>query len=239
MRERGGAPHVVVTVVALAGAALLGLFLWRTGVYYFAIRSGDTSKLPQFSSQLSFDPEAAESVAMKAERSALETPDDPSFGADGAQLVIVEFVDYECPFCQQSSSVVRSVASRYADRVKVIIRDFPVLELHPNALLSAEALGCAEEQDIYWAMHDRAFAHGAPLTRDVLDGIAAQSGADMEEFSSCMASHRRLAEVEADIAAGEAAGVRGTPTFFFNGNRVEGAIPEDMFEALIKGFVGN
>lgn len=238
MRERGSATDKVVVVVGVVIAAAAVFMAWRIGVYYFAIRSGDVSKLPQFSSSLSFDPEAAETASANAERSLLETDDDPSFGAADAQLVIVEFADYECPFCQQASGIVRPVASRYADRVRVIVRDFPVNELHPNALLAAEALGCAEEQGVYWSMHDRAFANGAPLDRSTLERLAEQSGADPEEFKACMASHRRLEEVQDDIAAADAAGVRGTPTFFFNGQRVEGTIPEDMFEALVKGFLG-
>lgn len=238
MREKGAVLNVVISIVALTIGVLAILFAWRVGVYYFAIKSGDTSRLPQFSSQLSFDVGAAENPAAQAERSLLETADDPSFGAEDAELVIVEFVDYECPFCQSASDTVRTIASRYADRVRVIVRDFPVNELHANALLSAEALGCAEEQDVYWAMHDRVYASDDSLTRDVLERLAEQSGATMSEFKSCMSSHRRLKEVEEDLATALSVGVRGTPTFFFNGQRVEGAIPEEMFEALIKGFLG-
>lgn len=238
MRERGSTASTVISVVALIIAVLLVMFFWRVGVYYFAIKSGDVSKLPQFSSQFTLDPESADTPSAKAERALVESDDDPSFGAEDARLVIVEFLDYECPFSRQSSDIVRSVVSRYADRVKLVIRDYPLNELHPNALLAAEALGCAQEQGVFWPMHDRAFANSTPLARAVLDRIAEQSGADMEAFTSCMSSHRRLKEIEEDIAAATATGIRGTPTFFFNGQRVEGSIPESMFEALIKGFVG-
>lgn len=239
MRRRASTSNKVIGAVGFLIAVLAILFAWRVGTYYFAIRSGDETRLPQFSSQLSLDPDADAEPAAQAARSALETADDPSFGPDDAELVIVEFVDYECPFCKAVSGTVRSIASRYPDKVKVIIRDFPVNDLHPNALLAAEALGCTEEQDVYWSMHDRVFSSDPPLTRDVLVRLAEQSGADLPRFTSCLDGDRRLDEIEEDLEAAFTAGVRGTPTFFFNGQRVEGAVPESMFEALIEGFIGN
>lgn len=230
---------IPVTVISVILIILGAVFAWRFFVYYKAIRSGDTSKLPQFSSQLSFSPDAAEKAGNGAiDRAALETSDDPSLGPDDAALTIVEFLDYECPFCKEASGTLRTMATKYGDRVRFIARDFPVLELHPNALLAAEAVGCAEEQGLYWQMHDRVFAENPPLTRSLLDQVAVQSGADREAYAACMTRHDRLEEINGDVAAGITAGVRGTPTFFFNGQRIEGSIPPAMFEELIKGFLG-
>lgn len=240
MPERKGSTNALVAAAIVLIALFLAFFLWRTFAYYRAIRSGESIVLPQFSSSLSPDPGADERRrAVAAGRAELETGDDPALGAplEDAELVIVEFIDYECPFCKSVSGTVRTMASRYGDRARFIIRDFPVLELHPNALLAAEALGCAEEQGAFWPMHDRAFAENGDLTRAVLDRLAERSGLDRAEYEACMADHRRVAEIEADVEAARAAGVVGTPTFFFNGVRVEGAIPEPMFEEIIKGFL--
>jgi len=238
-KGRKGSSAIPVTIISVILITLGLIFVWRVFVYFQAIRSGDTSKLPQFSSQLSFSPDAAEKQAAgSTNRSVLETSDDPSIGPDNADLVIVEFMDYECPFCKKVSGTVRTLADKYSDRVKVIARDYPVLELHPQALTVAEAAGCVEEQGFYWQMHDRIFAEEPPFSRDFLDQIALQSGADREQYEECMDSNRRLEEIKEDVAAGEASGVRGTPTFYFNGQRVEGAIPLAMFEELIKGFLG-
>lgn len=239
MKGRKGSIKIPLAVISVILIVLGLVFTWRVVVYYRAIQSGDTSRLPQFSSRLSFSPDAAEKQKSgDFDRTILETTDDPMLGSDEALLTIVEFIDYECPFCKEASDTVRTMALKYGDRVKIITRDFPVLELHPNALLAAEAVGCAEEQGRYWQMHDRVFAEEPPLTRSLLDKLATQSGVDPQRYAACMANHERLQEIDEDITAGVAAGVRGTPTFYFNGQRVEGSIPEAMFEELIKGFLG-
>jgi protein-disulfide isomerase len=150
----------------------------------------------------------------------------------------VEFLDYQCPYCNEESSVVRELTSAYKDSVRFIIRDFPVQELHPDAFAAAEAAGCAEAQGKYWPMHDRLFALKGHLTRPEIDQAALQSGLDQGVFDACMAVHARQDEIRQDAADGTAAGVRGTPTFFFNGSKVEGVIPRDVFESLIKRYLG-
>jgi protein-disulfide isomerase len=211
---------------------LLALFIWRVWTYYGLISKGEPVALPQFSSQFT----SSGAAVTAADRSGLATADDPSLGPEDAKLAVVEFLDYQCPFCGQASSTFREVAAAYGDRVRFVVRDFPVPEIHPDAVAAAEAAGCAEAQGRFWPMHDRLFALRGKLSRAGLDLAAQQSGLDMGVFGACMDLHARLDEIEADIAAGTAAGVRGTPTFFFNGEPVEGVIPREAFEALIKRF---
>jgi protein-disulfide isomerase len=123
------------------------------------------------------------------------------------------------------------------DRVRFIVRDFPVQELHPDAVTAAEAAGCAEVQGKFWPMHDRLFGLKGQMSRPDLDRAAEASGLDMPLYAACMDLHARIDEIQADAAAGVAAGVRGTPTFFFNGQPVEGAIPREAFDALIQRFL--
>lgn len=214
--------------------ALALLFLWRVWSYYRQISSGETPQLPQFSAAFSASGAAPSGADVAAD---VATADDPSLGPADAKLTVVEFLDYQCPYCGAESSVVRELAAKYGDRVRFVIRDFPVLELHPDAVVAAEAAGCAEAQGKFWPMHDRLYALRGVLSRENLDAAARQSGLDMEVYGACMNLHARLDEIQKDAVDGVAAGVRGTPTFFFNGRRVEGEIPRDVFEKLILGFL--
>lgn len=235
MRIARGASSVIGTLLAAALVVVVLLFLRQVYVYYRQIKSGDASGLPQWSSSFSFKggPSAPSPAA-----AAVATADDPSFGPADARLTVVEFVDYQCPFCNEVSGVVRELSAKYGDRVRFVMRDFPVQELHADAVAAAEAAGCAEAQGKYWPMHDRLFALKGQLARKDLDLAAQQAGLDRAAFAACMDSHVRVPEIQSDLADGQAAGVRGTPTFFFDGRRVEGAIPKDAFEALVRSFLG-
>lgn len=236
MMPRIRASSTVITVLALLGLAAVFLFLRQVFIYYRQISAGDYSGLPQYASQFTFAERKAE--ALPAETAEIATADDPSSGPPAAKLTVVEFLDYQCPFCEQAHGTVRELAAAYSDRVRFIIRDFPVPELHPQALIAAEAAGCAEVQGKFWLMHDRLFALKGELARERLDEAAGQIGLDLKAYAACMDGHERLREIEQDAAAGVALGVHGTPTFFFNGRRVEGAIPKDAFERIIQQMLG-
>jgi protein-disulfide isomerase len=224
---------------ALVGLALAlaSLFMWRVWTYYGRITSGKQVTLPQFSDRFTSSSKSA--IASTGAHPETATDDDPSLGPKDAKLTIVEFLDYQCPFCGQESITLRETAAAYGDRVRFIIRDFPVQELHPDAVASAVAAGCAESQGKFWPMHDRLFAQRGVLTRADLDGAARQSGLDLPVFAACMDLQARTAEIQRDVADGLNAGVRGTPTFFFNGNKVEGVIPSDGFDKLIARFLSS
>ncbi len=233
MSSRGASPAIVTLVVFLA-LILVVVFFWRVFFYYRQITAGEVPDLPQFSSQFSSGGQSSGGEGKVAD---VATTDDPSQGHADAKLTVVEFLDYQCPFCGAVSGTVREMMGKYGSQVRFVLRDFPVTELHPQAVLAAEAAGCAEVQGKFWPMHDRLFAAAGVLLRADLDRMAVQSGLDESAFKVCMDTHQRLDEVEEDRLAGLAAGVEGTPTFFFNGNKVEGAIPADAFDALIRSFL--
>ena len=234
MAQRRGITSFGATLVVVLVLTLFSLFAWRVWTYKRLIERGEAIQLPQFSGQFSAAREAAPGSALPAN---LATEDDPSIGPADAKLTVVEFLDYQCPYCNEASSTFREMAAAYGDRVRFIVRDFPVQELHPDAVSGAEAAGCAEAQGKFWPMHDRLFALKGVMARADLDRAAAQSGLDMKVYAACMDLHVRIDEIQADAVAGIAAGVRGTPTFFFNGQPVEGAIPREAFDALIKRFL--
>ncbi len=236
MVRRGVSSFGALLVIGLALAVAM-LFLWRVWSYTRQISRGESITLPQYSG--AFSAAKGGGGTASGARVDVATADDPMIGAADAKLTIVEFVDYECPFCNAESSIVRELIAKYQDKVRLIIRDFPVAELHDHAVEGAEAAGCAESQKKYWPMHDRLYAAAfdGELTRDDIDRAAEQSGLDLPIYRACMNMHIRLDEIQKDAADGVAAGVRGTPTFFFNGSRVEGAIPKDVFESLIRRYV--
>jgi protein-disulfide isomerase len=231
MAPKRGFSSFAATLIGGLALALALLFMWRVWKYYDQITKGQTVELPQFTGQFTAGRTAgARAVGQHPE---VATSDDPSIGPADAKLTIVEFLDYQCPYSGEESSIVRELTNGYKDSVRFIIRDFPIQELHPDALAGAEAAGCAEAQGKFWQMHDRLFALQGHLTRPDLDRAAQQSGLDMDVFAACMSVHARLDEIQRDAADGAAAGVSGTPTFFFNGSKVEGAIPRATFETLI------
>jgi protein-disulfide isomerase len=163
----------------------------------------------------------------------LATTDDPSLGPRDAKVVIVEFSDFQCPFCQQAQPVIKEILKDYGDKVLFIYRDFPLVANHPDALLAALAGECAHEQGKFWEMHDKIFASQDEINEVNLKTYAVQIGLNSIQFGNCIVSGKYLKEIEEDLTQGYAAGVRATPTFFINGVRISGTIPLAAFEQII------
>lgn len=163
----------------------------------------------------------------------MATFDDPSVGPRDAKVVIVEFSDFQCPFCGQSAPVIKEILKDYGDKILFVYRDFPVEDLHPQSVLAAMAGECAHEQGKFWEMHDRIFANQANITSANLKTYAIQIGLNSLQFGSCLDSQKYLAEIEEDLQDGFKAGVRATPTFLINGVKVEGALPFNTLEKII------
>lgn len=156
----------------------------------------------------------------------------PSLGPADAPVTIVEFSDFQCPYCRASGEVIDQLRAAYPDEVRVVFRDYP-LEFHDRAIPAAIAGHCADAQGKFWPMHDLLFEH-----QDALDDVSLRGygeridGLDVAAFTACLAKADR-AQVDANIAAGDAAGVEGTPAFFINGMLVSGLLPFEDFKALI------
>ena len=157
----------------------------------------------------------------------------PGRGPEDAAVTIVEFSDYECPFCKRAEPVVEQVLERYGDRVRFVFRHFPLDRIHPRARAAAEAAVCAEEQGRFWEYHDRLFADDAGLDPESLEQHAGEAALDLEAFRACLAQDRVRQRVEEDLVAGRQAGVSGTPAFFVNGIKLSGARPLQDFVELI------
>ncbi len=160
--------------------------------------------------------------------------DDPVRGPASAPVEIVEFSDFQCPYCGRVNPTLDRLRKAFGDDIKIIFRDFPLTSIHPQAYLAAEAGECAREQGKFWEFHDRLFANQRALSLDDLKGHAEALGLDMTAFGACVEGGQAKARVEADLEAGQALGISATPAVFINGRLVSGAQPYEVFEAIIK-----
>lgn len=167
------------------------------------------------------------------EKLAFSVQDDPLFGSEDAPLRIIEFGDFQCEHSRSFSFSLREMMIKHPERFQIIFRDFPLGEIHPQAFRAAEAANCAADQGKFWQMHDKLFQNQERLEELDLRLYALQIGLDMARFNQCFDGRKYKEEIEIDLADGQAAGVRGTPTFFVNGVKIEGAIPKDMLEKII------
>jgi protein-disulfide isomerase len=172
---------------------------------------------------------------------ALEPPDlprieveakGPARGPDKAPVTIVEFSDFQCPYCGREYPVIERVMKEYDGKVRLVFRHFP-LDFHPFAEKAAEAGACAQDQGKFWELHDKMFTNQTKLAVDDLKGYAKSLGMDATKFDKCLDSGEKKTLVEEDTKAGSAAGVNGTPAFFINGVFINGAQPYEQIKQTI------
>jgi protein-disulfide isomerase len=157
----------------------------------------------------------------------------PSRGPADAQVTIVEFEDFQCPFCKKSQSTLEQVLLRYKDKVRVVHRDFPLQPLHPASQKAHEAARCAEEQGKFWEYRDLLYKNAPAAGPEQLSDYALKTGMDVPAFKTCVDSGKFKMVVQKDETEGDRLGVQGTPAFFINGRLLSGAQPEDEFVRVI------
>lgn len=155
-------------------------------------------------------------------------------GNPHAPVTIVEFSDFQCPFCRAAEATVRKILAKYPDKVSLAYRDFPLRGIHPYAQKAAEAARCAQAQGKFWAYHDRLMQNPPQLDQKSLKADAGSLHLKEKEFDSCLSSDKYAPAVQKDIDAGRALGLTGTPGFFINGEFLSGAQPEAVFDKIIQ-----
>src|SRR3989449_7805799 len=155
-------------------------------------------------------------------------------GNPKAPVIIVEFSDFQCPYCQSAEATLKKLLAKYEGRVSLAYRDLPLKDIHPQAELAAEAGRCAGEQGRFWEYHDLLFQNQNKLDRPGLLDQAHGLKLDEKQFDSCLSSGKYAAQIEQDRQLGLRAGVSGTPGFFINGNMLTGSLPQDVFEKAIQ-----
>jgi protein-disulfide isomerase len=225
----------LLSMLPFAGLVLLLVvaLLWR-----FVPREGATTAAPPA------DP--LQAVVDRWEAAPIEIietgPDDFSLGPKDAPVTIVEFSDFECPFCRTGAQAAKDALERYPDTVRLVFKNLPLdtacndgltQQLHPFACRAALLARCAGagEPALFWQAHD-AFFRASALSQDVVDQIASELPLSRKELDACVASDEELSKVKADLAAARKLGVTGTPTFFLNGKRVA-----DYRNGLLGGLV--
>ena len=166
-------------------------------------------------------------------RMEIPTAGEPALGPADAAVTLVEFSDYQCPFCKSSQATLKALKERYGDRLRIVHRDFPIDGLHKAARRAAEAARCAGEQNAFWPYSDVLYQSTLIGGDMELNAIAAKLNLDGAAFKTCLESRRHSTTVQRGVLDGKALGVSVTPTFFVNGRPLMGAIPLEEFQAAI------
>ncbi|MBS3117747.1 DsbA family protein [Candidatus Woesearchaeota archaeon] len=201
----------------------------------FGIGSDDrTSPSPARAAPSPSQPIAAGSAGSRV---TVEVGDSFTKGDKDAPVTLVEFSDFQCPFCGRFfEQTLPLIEERYikTGKVRFVYKDFPLESIHPQALPAASAARCAGEQGKFWDYHDLIFNNQALLSDTNYKQWAEQLGLDMDDFSSCYDSGKYVNDIRADLQEGSRAGVQGTPGFLINGQLVSGAQPFANFEQVIE-----
>ena len=165
-------------------------------------------------------------------------PGGPSRGPADAKVTLVEFSDFQCPFCVRAKPVLDEIATRYPKDVRIVYRHLPLDSLHPRARASAEAAACAEDGNKFWEYHDKLFANNRALGDEELRKYAAEVGLDAAAFDQCLKTRKYASAVEADVQEAKKIGITGTPAFVVNGILMTGLQTADALDVVIKEELG-
>lgn len=210
---------VVVFVFTFAGLVFY---------YYHQIKTG---KMPIPPSAKFMKVSSATTTQKQFDSTIIYSASEPSSSPD-ASITIVGFFDFQCPFSREASSIIRQLQTNYREKVNFVFRNFPLTDMHPQAMLAAQAGECAHAQKKFWLMHDKLFA-AQNLSEDGIKLYAEQIDLDTQKFNDCLASYNSKSQVLKDIFDGRTLGIRGTPTWFINNKKIEGVIPLETFKKII------
>lgn len=164
----------------------------------------------------------------------LNTVGAPVKGPAGAKITLVEFSDFQCPYCSQAVLQLEAIQKAFPNDVKLIFKQFPLSQIHPQATLAAQAALAANAQGKFWPIHDKMFANHTKLTRENLIAWAKDAGCDVPKFTADMDSAKTRQQLASDLDQGQAAGVEGTPTIFVNGRHYNGSLELKPFGDVLR-----
>ena len=223
--------YAVLTVLAFAAGVLLGYVVW--GMPPTGATAGNAVSAQAAGQTSGPVVEAPVTPQTQYTRYNIPTQNFYSLGPANAPITIVEFSDYECPFCRRwHAEVYKPLLAAYPGKIRLVYRNLPLTSIHPDALGAAEAAMCAGEQDVYWKYHDKLFASES-LGNSVYLQYAKDLGLNMTTFESCLNDHKYQKAIQTDSDFAINLGVRSTPTFFINGLAIVGAQPLDVFKQVI------
>lgn len=177
---------------------------------------------------------AAPKPPENVQRYPVSVDDDYIYGPAEAPITLIEFSDFQCPYCQKwYTEVFAALLKNYPGQIRFVYRDFPLLSIHPQSLPAAQAANCAGEQGKYYEYHNLLFGGGLTLGPNTYDQYATKLALDMTKFDDCVSTERTREEIMADLQWATELGVQSTPTFFINGIPLVGAQPYENFSQII------
>ena len=218
-----------LSVLTFAAGILVGYVIWGTELLS-AVRPGS-----QTAAQSNGPVSEAPVATQEPQYIRYDVPTDGSYsiGPKDAEITIVEFSDFQCPFCKRwHQEVYEPLLAAYPGKIRLVYRHLPLTSIHPDALSAAEAAMCAGEQDAFWEFHDKLF-DGDLLGSGTYTQYAQDLKLDTASFETCLTEHKYQAEIQADSDFAVNLGVNSTPTFFINGLAIVGAQPIDVFKQVI------
>jgi protein-disulfide isomerase len=222
-------PYVVLLIpLAFMLGILAGYLVWGRGT------PGATRT--QASGEQSAVPAVAQDTSQQTKPTRYNIPAEgyPSLGPANAPITMVEFSDYQCPYCRKwHQEVFQKLMDTYSGKIRMVYRDFPLTTIHSEAFSAAEAADCAGEQGVYWKFSDKLFNGDPGLGQTAYTRYAQDLGLEMGKFSGCLDSHKYQKNVQANFDFAANLGVTSTPTFFINGIALVGAQPYEVFKGLI------
>lgn len=217
--------YALMTVFAFAAGILLGYVVWGL----------DPAGNPSQTAAQTGGPVVEAPVTAERKFVRYDVPSEgfPSIGPKDAPITIIEFSDYQCPFCRRwHDEVYGPLLEAYPGQIRLVYRNLPLTSIHPDAFSASEAAMCAGEQDAYWPYHEKLFA-GDQLGSTIYTRYANELSLNMTAFETCMSEHRYQEEIQADSDFAINLGISSTPTFFINGLAIVGAQPLNVFQQVI------
>ena len=224
--------YSVLTVLAFAAGVLLGYVVWGMDLTENVAAAAQS---PQTAAQARGPVAEAPVATSEPEYVRYDVPSDGYYatGPEDAPITIIEFSDYQCPFCRRwHQEVYQPLLAAYPGKIKLVYRHLPLTSIHPDAFPAAEAAMCAGEQNAYWQYHEKLFASEL-LGTEVYKQYAQELGLDMTTFEACITDHKYQQAIQEDSDFAVNLGVRSTPTFFVNGLAIVGAQPLEVFKQVI------
>lgn len=223
-----GNPKMIFVFGLVAGIALTYL-----GGDLFSASAGNVRANNDVAVVDDADTDTAGTGATQKTLAALTDADHVRGDLDKAKVVLVEYSDYQCPYCSRHHPTMQALVEKYGDDIAWVYRHFPLTSIHPQAYPAALAAECANEQDKFWEYTDELVANQSSLSDSFYEELAGDLGLNVNKFTECYESEKYKSVVDGDMATARAAGVTGTPATFVNGQLISGAVDQATFESLI------
>jgi protein-disulfide isomerase len=231
--SRYSVPVPILLISSFIIGLVAGFLIWglQADKYRQQAASAEAALATAVKSAADATPAAAN---QKANRYKIPVEGAPSTGPENAAITIVEFSDYQCPYCTKwHQEVYHQLMETYKGKIRFIYKDFPLFSIHENAIPAAEAAYCAGEQNKYWEYHDRLFSGNAQLNLATFQQYGIDVSLDMDKFNTCLTNRTYQKEVEDNYQWAANLGIQSTPTFFINGLAMVGALPYASFKQVI------